>query len=448
MPDVDDIALLREYADRNSESAFAEIVHRHINLVYSVALRFTGNCADAQDVTQAVFVILSKKAAGLRPKTILTGWLYETTRFAAMNYLTGKTRRQAREQEACMHSTLDRPGTESAWKQLAPVLEEGMSRLNEKDRTVLALRYFENKTHAETAAILGMEESAAGRRANRAVEKLRRFFTRRGIILPAAALMAAISANSVQAAPVALAATVAATAAKGTSIPAAITTLVKGTMKKMTWLKYKFAAGICLAAILIGGAATVAISQTGGGGAATASPQEIPSNIAPVQQTGANDVSSVIVQSAQYFSNLHSVEYTVLQGDEKGKYFSKAHWKEMGDKYWINYENVNKDNNSDFKLLRAYDGDHGYDYRSGEDVMLIQKARFGNDRLIPELIFPGPFRPFQFLLQSDTRPGVDAMTAEAAINPLLKGRAFIPKITKPAWSSVHSCKDYQRLRLE
>lgn len=100
MPDVDDIALLREYVERNSESAFAGIVERRINLVYSVALRFTGNSEDAQDVTQAVFVILARKAAGLRPNTILTGWLYETTRFTAMNFLTRKNRRQTREQEA------------------------------------------------------------------------------------------------------------------------------------------------------------------------------------------------------------------------------------------------------------------------------------------------------------------------------------------------------------
>jgi tetratricopeptide (TPR) repeat protein len=81
MADVSDMDLVREYADRNSEPTFAELVHRHINLVYSVALRFTGHSQDAQDVTQAVFIILAQKAGGLRAKTILTGWLYETTRF-------------------------------------------------------------------------------------------------------------------------------------------------------------------------------------------------------------------------------------------------------------------------------------------------------------------------------------------------------------------------------
>ena len=170
MPDLNEMDLLREYADSGSETAFAGLVQRHINLVYSVALRYTGNSEDAQDVTQAVFVILAKKAAGLRPNTILTGWLYETTRFTAMNFLTQKNRRQAREQEAYMHSTLNE--AETIWPQLAPLLESAMSRLNEKDRTLVALRFFENRSMAETAALLGINESAARKRASRAVDKL------------------------------------------------------------------------------------------------------------------------------------------------------------------------------------------------------------------------------------------------------------------------------------
>src|SRR5271157_5298954 len=102
MPDANDMDLIREYADRNSESAFADIVRRHINLVYSVALRYVGNSADAQDVTQAVFVILAKKAETLANRTNLIGWLYETTRFAAMRFLRTRTRRGIREREAYM----------------------------------------------------------------------------------------------------------------------------------------------------------------------------------------------------------------------------------------------------------------------------------------------------------------------------------------------------------
>src|SRR5471032_187905 len=129
MPDANDMDLVREFARHNSEAAFTELVRQHINLVYSVARRCTGNDGDAHDVTQAVFIILARKAAGLREKTLLTGWLYETTRFAAARLLRTNARRHAREQEAYMQSTLNEAdlsrhseATEDAangWTQLA-----------------------------------------------------------------------------------------------------------------------------------------------------------------------------------------------------------------------------------------------------------------------------------------------------------------------------------------
>jgi RNA polymerase sigma factor (sigma-70 family) len=238
MSEANNADLMREYTSRDSESAFAELVQRHINLVYSVALRYVGHSEDARDVTQTVFIILAQKAASLRQSTILTGWLYETTRFTAMKLLRTKARQQAREQEAYMQSTLNDSNTDSVWRQLAPLLEEAMTRLSEKDRTLLALRFFENKSGAETAAILGIQEWAAHKRVNRAVEKLRMFFAKRGVVLPAAALTAAISANAVQAAPVGLAVTISTAAVlTGTTIAAtatatAIKTIAMTTLQK------------------------------------------------------------------------------------------------------------------------------------------------------------------------------------------------------------------------
>src|ERR1700678_4272888 len=98
MPDANDMDLVREFARNHSEAAFTGLVQRHIHLVYSVARRCTGNDSDAQDVTQAVFIILARKAARLREKTVLAGWLYETTRFAAARLLRTNARRHAREQ--------------------------------------------------------------------------------------------------------------------------------------------------------------------------------------------------------------------------------------------------------------------------------------------------------------------------------------------------------------
>ena len=262
MADANDMDLVREFARHNSETAFAELVHRHINLVYSVALRFVGNPEDAQDVTQAVFIILAQKAARLRKKTVLTGWLYETTRFTAARLLRTRARRQAREQEAYMQSTLNAAETDNAWRQLAPLLEDAMTRLSEKKRTLLALRFYENKTGAEAAAAMGIHESAAHKRVVRAVEKLRAFFARRGIGISAGVLIGAVSANSVQAAPAALAKSVTAVAlAKGAAASASTLTLIKGALKIMAWTKAKAAVAATAAILLTAGTATITVEE-------------------------------------------------------------------------------------------------------------------------------------------------------------------------------------------
>lgn len=261
----DDMTLVQEFAATQSEPAFAALVERHLGLVHSAALRQVGDAHLAEEITQAVFIILARKAAALGPKTVLSAWLYRTTRYAAADTLKARRRRQAREQEAHMQSTLNEPDPD-AWAQLAPLLDDVLAELGETDRTALVLRYFENKTAREIAGALRMEEGAAQKRVARALEKLRARFVKRGVALTATVIAGAVAANSVQAAPVGLAVTVTGLVAKGTSISGAIATLVKGTMKTMTWLKLKFAAGVGVAALLAGGAATVAVSQSGGAG--------------------------------------------------------------------------------------------------------------------------------------------------------------------------------------
>jgi RNA polymerase sigma factor (sigma-70 family) len=258
---TDDMALLREYAQRNSEEAFATLVSRHINLVYSVALRQVRDPHLAEEITQAVFIILARKAKSLNAKTILFGWLCRTARYASANALTIQRRRQNREQEAYMLSTLNEPENE-AWTQIAPLLDAALAKLGETDHNAIVLRFFEGRNFNEVGAALGASEDAAKKRVNRAVEKLRAFFTQRGIVLPPAVMTGAISSNSVQAAPVALAKTVAAVAiAKGSIAAASTLTLVKGTMKTMTWLKIKFAIIVGTAALLAGGTAVIALSD-------------------------------------------------------------------------------------------------------------------------------------------------------------------------------------------
>src|SRR5208282_3997219 len=134
MHDASDSDLLQNYARQNSEAAFAGLVQRHIALVYSAALRQTSVAAHAEEITQAVFIILARKAAGLRTDTILDAWLYETTRLTALSFVRGERRRQSREQEAYMQSTLQDAAGDPVWNQLAPLLDEAMARLGRKDR--------------------------------------------------------------------------------------------------------------------------------------------------------------------------------------------------------------------------------------------------------------------------------------------------------------------------
>jgi len=261
MDDARDMELLRDYDRQGSEAAFAALTHRHINLVYSVALRHVGIAAHAEEITQAVFIILARKAASLRPDTILEGWLHETTRLTALSFLRGERRRQFREQEAYVQSTLQENNDAATWNQLAPLLDEAVSRLGKKDRDAVMLRFFKDKNLREVAAALNMNEAAAQRRVHRAVEKLRRFFTKRGVVVPAAVLTAAISANSVQAAPVALAKSVTAIAiAKGAAASGSTLTLIKGALKIMAWTKAKTTI-VTIGAILLATGTTTLLIQ-------------------------------------------------------------------------------------------------------------------------------------------------------------------------------------------
>ena len=261
MQELDDIGLLREYVERDSEEAFAALVERHINRVYSVALRHTGNPHQAEEITQAVFVILAGKSRQLSRGVILYSWLYKTARLAAAAFIRGEVRRTRREQEACM-ANLNETSEPEVWPQIAPLLDAALAALNETDRRALVLRFFYGKTMKEIGADLGANEDATKKRVDRALDKLQNYFSRRGVHSTTAMLAGTISAYSVQTAPVALAKSITAVAlAKGATASISTLTLIKGALKIMAWTKAKTAVMVGAAILLAGGTAFVAVKN-------------------------------------------------------------------------------------------------------------------------------------------------------------------------------------------
>src|ERR1035437_4100871 len=230
MNSLTDQRLLREYAERRVEAAFGELVRRHVDLVYSAALRMVRDAHLAEDVTQGVCVALSQSAAQLTERPVLSGWLHRTTQNLAANAVRSDVRRRAREQEAAAMNELLSAEPDPGWEHIALHLDAALGELSEGDREALLLRYFQRQSAGEMAQTLGISDEAAQKRVSRAVERLREFFAKRGVAVGASGLVAGISANAVQAAPAGRALTIttatAATATKAIAMTALQKTII------------------------------------------------------------------------------------------------------------------------------------------------------------------------------------------------------------------------------
>jgi RNA polymerase sigma factor (sigma-70 family) len=254
MHEPDDMTLLREYSANGSEAAFANLVSRRVSFVYSAAIRQVGNPHQAQEVTQAVFVILAQKAGRLSNKTNLMSWLFKATRFVALAQRRSAAARQRREQEFYLQADILHAKNEPAWELISPLLDQALMRLGETDRQTILLHYFDKKSFAEIGASLGMAEPAARKRASRALEKLRKALSRHGVVSTATIIGGAMAANAVQAAPVTLANSVTGVAlTKGATAASSTLILTKGALKIMAWTKTKIA---------LAGAIILAVSTT------------------------------------------------------------------------------------------------------------------------------------------------------------------------------------------
>jgi len=207
---ANDNELLREYAETGSEAAFGELVKRHVNMVYSAALRSTGDTQVAEELTQLVFVELSRKASDLARHPALAGWLYTCVHLSALNARRSEADRNRRQREYHMAQLLSE-SPESTWQQLRPVLDDTLHELGEKDRTAIVLRFFENLSLQQVGAHLGLSENAARMRVDRALGKLRSRLSKRGITSSTTALAAAMLLGAMVTAPSAFAASIATT---------------------------------------------------------------------------------------------------------------------------------------------------------------------------------------------------------------------------------------------
>ncbi len=243
-----DSNLLSQYVKNRSDAAFAELVRRHVNLVYSAACReMRGEASAAQDVTQMVFMELARKAEALTDHPSLAGWLYTSVRHFSAN------RRLAREEKVSLLIPSELGETPDLdWENLQPVLDDALHDLREKDRNALVLRFFEENSLREVGVALGLTENAARMRVERALERLRVSLAKRGVLSSSSVLSAALGASAMISAPADLSASVVLGAISIAASGAAVATTWTTTLQfvSMTKLKVAVIAGLATESLL------------------------------------------------------------------------------------------------------------------------------------------------------------------------------------------------------
>ncbi|HVU08303.1 MAG TPA: sigma-70 family RNA polymerase sigma factor [Verrucomicrobiae bacterium] len=372
-----DLNLLKQFTREQSQDAFAEIVRRHLNLVYSAALRQVRSPQLAEEIAQSVFSDLARNVGRLKPETNLTAWLYAVTRRTAIDVIRKESRRQLREQIAVEMQNMN--ATENSWTQIEPFLDEAMESLDETDRAAILLRYFENKNLREVGANLKISDDAAQKRVSRAIEKLREFLSKRNVTIGASGLTVLISANAVQSAPIGLAATISATAIlTGTAISTS-TAIATTKVIAMTTLQKSIISAAFVAAVGTGIFEVHQVSQLRDQNQNLQQQQaSLAEQIQQLQRErddATNQLAGLLAENAQLKSGSNEMELMKLRGEvsalrsrfEKSankieqpslssaqEYYERAQKHEMNHEYEAQLEDLNKAIELDPNMAEAY----------------------------------------------------------------------------------------------
>lgn len=192
--------LLTNYRKTGSDAAFTNLLRRYTNLVYSVAKRRLSDQSLAEDVTQTVFTRLARSPPTIKSDGELAAWLHRTTIHVAIDVWRSETRRRTREQQVALMQTLPAEDAQ-LWEELTPHLDEALNQLADDDRQAVLLRFFEQKPMRDIGGILGVSEDAAKMRVSRAIDRLRKQLSLRGITCTVLVLATVLPQRAVEAAP-------------------------------------------------------------------------------------------------------------------------------------------------------------------------------------------------------------------------------------------------------
>jgi RNA polymerase sigma factor (sigma-70 family) len=254
-----DVELLNQHQN-GSDSAFADLVRRHLNWVYGLARRRVRDAHLAEDVAQAVFVILHRKSPKFAADGAMIGWLHKTACYAADTATRSERRRHAHETTAAAQREAQSPEP-SEWLELAPMLDRLIEKLSPEDRQAILLRYYRDLSFAEVGEQMASTAEAARKRVDRAIDKLRKLAEGGGFSASAIALAGYLGTFARVIPPHGLLATttVAATAPAGSALASSCAAIVKGAASMTTATKIGIVAGSIAGAVILVGA-TVGIT--------------------------------------------------------------------------------------------------------------------------------------------------------------------------------------------